>query len=137
MSVVDGVVTTGMKWMQEEKYQTVLIYEMRNGTPSGYIHIWATTAGQSAIDNLKIKNLDESPNLITTEYQSGKWEVPEDYAYEPVKRVYAESQQESEKAFSWYLLIPTTTLVGVLAIAATALATSKKKNKKEANTNEK
>lgn len=137
LSVIDGVVTTAMKWMKEEKYQTVLTYEMRNGTPTGYIHIWATTAGQSAIDNLKIKNLDESPNLIATKYQSGKWEVPEDYAYEPVERVYAESQQVSAKAFSWYLLIPTTALVGVLAIAATALATSKKKNKKEAYTNEK
>ena len=138
--VVDGVVTVGMKWMDEQQYKTVLSYKLTKGMPMGYIHIWSTSIGMFAVDNLTITNLDENPNLLELEYKSGKWDVPEDATYKPMEKVYETStvkDKQKEKAISWYLLIPATTIAGAIALGTTAIVTHcKGKKKKEAKADE-
>lgn len=129
VTMVDSVLTVGMKWLEEENFQTVLQYKLKGGTPIGHIHIWAPSAANFAIDNLKITNLDDDANVIETEYISGKIAVPEGNEPEALERVYAEVEETGSK---WYLLIPITAGAGVSAILITALITlSKKKGKKE------
>ena len=129
VKMVDSLMTIGMKWLDEENFQTVLQYKLRGGTPTGHLHIWAPTAANFAIDNLKITNLDENPKNIETEYVSGKIEIPEDNVPEELERVYADKKQEGPK---WYLLIPVTAGAGVSALVITALLLRGKKKESEA-----
>ena len=129
VKMVDSVMTVGIKWLEEENFQTVLQYKLKGGTPTGYLHIWAPQAANFAIDNLKITNLDESPKVIETEYISGKIEVPKDYVLEKSERVYADKKQEGT---NWYLFIPVTAGVGVSALVITVLLTRGKKKESEA-----
>ena len=133
VKMVDSVLTIGMKWLEEENFQTVLQYKLKGGTPTGYIHIWAPSAACFAIDNLKITNLDDNANVIETEYRSGKIVVPEGKAPEALEKVYADVKEDGP---SWYLLIPAAAAVGVVALAITAIATRSKKKEKEATINE-
>ena len=129
VKMVDSILTIGMKWLEEDNFQTVLQYKLRGGTPTGHLHIWAPQAANFAIDNLKITNLDENPKVIETEYISGKIQVPEGKAPEKLERVYADKKQEGP---NWYLLIPVTAGVGVSALAITALILRRKKKESEA-----
>lgn len=129
VSMIDSVVTVGMKWLEEKTFQTVLQYKLKGGTPTGYVHIWAPSAANFSIDNLKITNLDEDANVIETEYKSGKIQVPEGKAPEPMERVYKKA--EEKQGLSWYLLIPATAGVGVIALLITALAVRGRKKEKE------
>lgn len=139
VSVVDSVVTAGIKWLEEKEFQTVLTYRLKNGTPQGYLHIWTSDVGNWAIDNLKITNLDDNANVIETEYKSGKWDRPEDAVYEPMKRVYNDeddaTQANGKLLNGWYLMIPVVAVIGGVAVAITAIVT-KKKVKKEATKHE-
>lgn len=138
ISVVDCLVNVGMKWTEEADYHTVLSYRLEGGMPNGYIHIWSTSVGQFAIDNLKINNLDENPNVIHTEFKSGKWVTPENATYEPMEQVYADVTDDNGRNVSWYMLLPVTAGVGVAALLITALIVySKNKTKKGATENEK
>lgn len=133
LSVVDGLVTAGIKWLEDEKYDTVLTYPLQSGSPTGYVHIWTYNSGNFAIDNLKIKNLDQEPNLIETEYKGSKWPKPEHHVYQPMERVYRDAETGGKSAISsWYLLIPAVAVVGGVALGVTALATRGRKKKKEA-----
>ncbi len=133
VKMVDSIMTIGMKWLEEESFQTVLQYKLKGGTPNGYIHIWAPQAANFAIDNLKITNLDEGADLIETEYVGGKIKVPEGNAPEKMERVYAEKKNEGLK---WYWLIPVTAGTGISALMITALLTRSKKKESEATKNE-
>lgn len=134
VKVVDGTLTVGMKWLEEENFQTVLQYRLKGGTPLGHIHIWAPTAATFAIDNLKITNLDDDANIIETEYKNGKFVIPEGNAPEELERVYADVVEQEGP--SWYLLIPVTAGAVVCAILITVLITHGKKKEKEATINE-
>ena len=137
LKVVDGLVEAGIKWMDENDFHTVLTYKMKSALPTGYIHIWAPEAGQCAIDNLKITNLDDTPNIIETEFKSGKWEYPEDTVYEPTQATYLEVDAEKNVLqLSWYYLIPAAALVSVIAVVITMVATRKRKGKEEATADE-
>lgn len=134
VSVVDGVVTAGLKWMEEREYETLLTYNLDAGMPLGYVHIWAPKAGYMAIDNIKITNLDENPKLIETEYESGKWHRPEDAVYTPMEKVYRDMKEDQREAFSlktflasWYVLIPIAVLMGSGAVVTSCIVSHKKK----------
>ena len=133
VKMVDSIMTIGMKWLEEENFQTILQYKLKGGTPTGHIHIWAPQAANFAIDNLKITNLDKDAKVIETEFINGKVELSEDKAPEPLERVYAEKKQEWSKL---YLLIPVTAGVGASALVITALLTRDKKKESEARKNE-
>lgn len=132
VTMIDGILSVGMKWLEEKSFNTVLEYKIKGGTPTGHLHIWAPQGANFAIDNLKITNLDKGANLIETEYKSGKLQVPESKAPEALERVYAETDGAK---FSWYLLIPISAVAGGGVLGITALTTRKKKNK-EAITDE-
>ena len=143
VSVVDSVVTAGIKWMEEKEYQTVLTYQLKSGTPTGHVQIWIPTNGNCAIDNIKVTNLDKDAQLIETEFKNGKLVIPEDPGYQPMERVYADSVEESsgkvneekEPLSKTWMLIPVSAMVGGIALGVTAILTRNKK-KKEGTENE-
>lgn len=129
IKVVDGVVTAGIKWLEETTYEELLHYTLPSGMPTGYISIWAEGPANFAMDNLKITNLDVNPALIELEYKNGKIEKPEDVVYTPMERVYAPEKKENKGGFSMWYCLP----IGVAAIGIatlTIVALNGRKNKK-------
>ena len=139
VSVVDAVVTAQIKWMEDEEFDTVLTYKLSGGTPLGYIQLWVPEYGDCAIDNIKITNLDENPNLIDVKYQNGKWQKPEDYQYTPMERVYADEGQKQENFMetSIYWILPVVvTVLGIGALLITGSNIRKKRMQKEETVHE-
>lgn len=68
-TVVDGHTTFQVKSLTADKYITIgeADYELQR---SGYIFIWSAGSANCAIDNLKITNLDNNPNLVEVERES-------------------------------------------------------------------
>lgn len=139
LSVVDAVVTAQIKWMEEGTFDTVLTYKRNGGTPLGYVQVWVPEYGDCSIDNLKITNLDENPNLIEVEYKSGQWQKPEDFKYTKMERVYADTQEQEAKSNDWlYWLIPVAAIViGTGALLITGGVIRKKRMQKEETVHEK
>ena len=144
VSMVDGNVQVGLKWMNESTFKTVASYTLETGSPTGYIRFGVPSQYlKFAIDNIKITNLDDEPNVIDTEYENGIVKF-EDFEYEPFERVYKDNISEVDvtgeesKKFSWYLIIPTTALVGALFVGVCAgIAGRKKASGKEEVSDEK
>lgn len=137
VAVVDCVVTVGAKWTGDTAYKTLLSYNLGNIDTTGYLHFWVMDQSNMAIDNLVIKNMDNNPTLIETEFKSGLIVKPEDAVYEPFERVYAVEAEEETNGFSWYLLIPITIAASAVALAVTAYLGRGKGKKKEETANEK
>lgn len=143
--VKDCTVTVGAKAMNEKNFQTLLTYEISNRDVTGYVHFWVLDKATMVIDNFKITNLDYNPALVEKEFVNGNIEKPEDWVYEPYERVYAPEVDEeaegaageagAEKIISWYLLIPTTALAGIIVLVVVDriiyIAQKKKKKKKK------
>lgn len=134
LRVVDGDVTVGVKWVEETEYTTVGNYQLESGTPTGYIRFSVPDVGNASVDNLKITNLDDKPNVIETEYQSSLYTV-EDAEYEPYAKEYANTAEDKEvvsfdkKAMMWYLLIPEAILIGAAIILVPIIIDAHKKKK--------
>lgn len=135
--VKDCTVTVGAKWMNETSYQQLLSYSLRNQDVTGYVHFWVADYANMAIDNLKITNLDHNAKVVEKEFVSGKIEKPADWVYEPFPRVYATETdiKEDESTFPWYLLIPTTALVGVVVLVTIDLVIGKSRKKQKESDN--
>lgn len=130
--VMDGNVKVFIKWMEETTWTEVISYALP--TPTGTIQFWQ--GANMAIDNLSITNLDANPNLVEVEYKSSLIEVPEDFDYQPMKKVYREKVVE-EKGFSWIILIPIVAGVCVAALGGVVLIkTIKSKKRKAGDTHE-
>lgn len=140
VSVVDSVVTAGIKWMEEKEFQTVLTYQLKSGTPTGHVQIWIPANGNCAIDNIKVTNLDKDAQLIETEFKNGKLVIPEDPGYQAMERIYAETEsneevdKENESMLKGWMLIPASVVVGGIALGVTTILTRSKK--KEVTENE-
>lgn len=134
ISVIDSVITVGMKWIEEEEFTDIFQYQVTRETPLGYVHLW-TTAGVAnlAIDNLKIENKDIDPVLTEVEYKSGMIERPADFAYTSMERVYQEKEETEE--FNWYLIPAAVAVVCVVAVAVIACVTNRKKKSRKGGTN--
>ena len=131
LSVIDSVVTVSPKWIDEETFTDVMSYQISKENPLGYVHVWSLDTGATwAIDNLKILNKDIDPQLTEVDFESNLMEIPEDYDYQPAKRVYKPESQE--KRIYW--LIPGSVLVCVAGITITWIFT-KKSNKKKGGAN--
>lgn len=134
LSVIDGDVTVGVKWVTEKEYTTVGSYKLETGSPSGYIRFSVPDVGNASIDNLKITNLDDKANVIETEYQSSQITVT-DAEYEPFEKEYANTDEDKEvvsldkKAMMWYLLIPEAILIAAAIIVVPMIADAHKKKK--------
>lgn len=144
VSMIDSVVTVGVKWIEEEEFTDFMTYQVSEQTPTGYVHIWTTsTVANMAIDNLKIVNKDQDPNLTEAEFRSALISVPEDYAYQPMNYEYMERVEEED--FNFYLIIPAVAVMCMIAVVISALirkGTDKKKavvshDRREGETNDK
>lgn len=94
LSVIDAVVTVGLKWLEEDNYTTVLTYARENGTPTGYIHLWTNVLGNLAVDNIKIVNKDAQPNVITVDAKHDNYDRVPDFDYEKVELKFREEEQK-------------------------------------------
>lgn len=129
VSMIDSVVTVGVKWIEEENFTEILKYQVSEKTPTGYVHIWTTSAPANfAIDNLSIVNKDQDPNLIEVDFASAKLVKPDDFDYQPLEYVYAPETDREETGFNKYLLIPI--VAGACAVVLTATVVITKRRKK-------
>ena len=134
LSVIDGDVTVGVKWVTEKEYTTVGNYKLETGSPSGYIRFSVPDVGNASVDNLKIMNLDDKANVIETEYQSSKVSVT-DAEYEPFEKVYANTAEDKKvvsfdkKAMMWYLLIPEALIIGAFIVGGPLVVGAYRKKK--------
>ena len=69
LSVIDGNMELGIKSLTATEYITIATADY-DTHKSGYIYVWSTGGTNAAIDNFKLVNKDENPNLIDVEYQS-------------------------------------------------------------------
>lgn len=137
ITVVDGTVTAFGKWLEETEYQTLLSYELPEGTPTGYVHFWIPVRANMAIDNVVINNLDDNPSLTEVEYQSAEVMVPANAEYVPFERVYASETDEEEQEGLWYLWLPgASVILGASALIVTVVISKKGKKTKEGTVNE-
>lgn len=97
LSVVDAVVTVGLKWLEEDNYTTVLKYTRENGTPKGYIHLWSNVLGNLAIDNIKIQNKDQKPNLLEVEAKYDNYDRVPDFEYKKEELKFREDTETDAK----------------------------------------
>lgn len=128
VSVVDGDVTVGMKWVNEAEYRTMGSYTISEGSPLGHVQFYLRYNGSMALDNIKVVNLDENPNLVETEFKSGLIDAS-DAVYEPFERVYVskETVKEASEFPRYYLLMPVTAVAGGLLVTVSSLIAKRKK----------
>ena len=130
VSMIDGVVTASMKWIEEKEFTEILKYRVSDKTPMGYVHIWGVgeKATNFSVDNVKLVNKDKDPNLTTVEFKSAIHNVPEDFKYEKLGYVYRdEAVEEEEKKMSPYVFIPITVVVCAMAFGLVVLFSKRKK----------
>ena len=133
VSVIDSVVTVGLKKMTETVYKEVLTYTISE-TPTGYVHIWApsNTGATFAIDNIKMVNKDEQANLVNVEFESAKMNVPEDYEYTAQGLKYNPDVTTEAETDMWYLplVIVAGSCIIILGATVATLEIKKKKDRK-------
>lgn len=132
VKVVDAHITIGMKWLDEDKFTVIGEYDTVDKlTPLGYVHIWTCGPGNFAIDNIKMTNLDENPNLVETEYKTSKFEVPEDFVYEEREMVYRPDAERAENHSNVYFIIPCAVVVALLMVGTTVIITKRRRKENE------
>lgn len=131
ITVVDGHMTLALKSLDATKYNTIAEADYEDFR-TGYIKFWSVNDGNFAIDNIKITNLDEQPNLIDVEFK-GAFITQEDYDYQPAEITFRpETDVQEEKALSPWMLIIGITAIGcatILGISVLVALKMKKKNK--------
>ena len=135
LSVMDAVVTVGLKWLEEDNYSTVLTYTRANGTPTGYIHLWTNVMGNLAIDNIKIVNKDVNPDVITVEPTHDSYDRVADFDYQKEEYQFLEDVNEATKGDAeekdalddWMLLVYAVTAGVVLLGVGFAVGEIRKK----------
>ena len=126
VSVIDAVVSVGIKWIEEENFTEIMSYQLSGKTPLGYVHIWTTAlTANFAIDNLSIVNKDKDAKTIEVDYKSSLITAPADYEYTPMEYVKSDEVKE-EEGFNLYLVIP---IVAALCAATLGIAVAVKKKK--------
>ena len=133
VSVIDGIVTVSMKWIDEQNFTEILKYKVSDVTPLGYVHIWAAGVYTNfSIDNVSLVNKDIDPNTLEVDFKSAVYDVPEDFKYEKIGYVYRDNAKEDESGnFSPYLFIPIVAVVCAAAFGTVCLVTKKKARKEE------
>ena len=129
VSVIDGMVTASVKWIDETNFTEILSYNLSNKTPLGYVHIWTTGANCNlSIDNLTLINKDKDAKTIDVDFKSAVYEVPEDFKYEKIGFDYREDvAEEASSTISPYYIIPIVAFVCVIAFIIVLAVTKKRK----------
>lgn len=129
VSVIDSIITVGIKWIEEENFTEIMKYQVSETTPTGYVHIWTSAlTANFAIDNLSIVNKDKDANLVEVDYESALVTAPADYDYKPMEYVYSDEVTEDDD-FNLYLVIPAVAALCVVTLGI-ALLVKKSRNKK-------
>lgn len=138
LSVIDAVVTVGLKWLGEHDYSTVLTYTIPNGTPTGYIHLWSVDIGNFAVDNITITNKDMNAKLIELEPKYDSFERVADFNYEEAELNFKKPETENEKDFQWYSIILLSGISAVVLLAGGFVTGEilKRRNKQEGGSDE-
>lgn len=130
ISVVDGHMTLSLKKLGATKYDIIAEADYEDFR-TGYIKFWSVNDGNFAIDNIKITNLDDQPNLIDVEFE-GALITQEDYDYQPAQVEFRpETKAETKDTISPWLLLIGITAIGcavMLGLSVFAIKKSKKKN---------
>ena len=120
MKMVDGHLTVAMKALGAKTYTTVGEADYDNAK-SGPIKFWTSGYGNCAIDNIRITNLDQDPNIIEVEYKSAMIEQ-DDFDYQTAELVFREeasADKEDVEEFRWkeIVLITVSTCFVILVIS--------------------
>ncbi|MDD6478816.1 MAG: hypothetical protein PUF48_03250 [Oscillospiraceae bacterium] len=140
IKMVDGVLTGYAKWLSEKDFgdPIFVIDEKENPTPYGFVQIIGADNTTMMLDNIRVTNLDNDPNLIDVEFKTNKQELPKDFNYVPLEDVYMpETDAIEEAGFNFYIITVVVALVSVIAVVVTLLTTSiirKKRLKKAGET---
>ncbi len=133
MTMVDGDFTLALKSLKAKEFKVIATAHYDNFR-TGYIKIWSTGNSNMAIDNFAIKNLDQKPNLIETEFVSAKIEV-KDFDYQKQELVFKETKEEAKEkpvTFEWWMVFAGTAAVSVFMMGgAVIVRTVKNKRQKE------
>ena len=138
VSVIDGVVTTSMKWVGEDTFTEILKYKVSDATPLGFVHIWAAGSNNNfAVDNVRIINKDIDPNTVSLDFKSALYETPEDFKYEKIGFEYRDAKEEDKGLeFTPYMLIPAIAVVCVVAFGIVCLISKKTGKEDKVNVQE-
>ena len=130
--VVDGHLEVGMKDLDAEKFSIIAEADYEDFR-TGYVKIWSVNDGNFAVDNIKITNLDDTPNLKEVEFASAAF-VYEDYEYTPADLVFrprdsANTDTTGANSINWMPVIITAAASAVVIVCAVVISASMKKKK--------
>ena len=145
LTYVDGHATFQVKALSANKYITIgeADYDLQR---SGYIFIWSTGNADCAIDNLKITNLDQNPNLIEVERKSSIITAED---YDPSKeqsvstdgKKPASTEDEKEKTIDNVTVFVACCIAGAVVLVVAGIVVGsllqRKRQKKEVRIDEK
>ncbi len=133
LTVLDKKVTLALKLLDSDEYEEMFSLEM-DYTPLGKIQFWSSDT-TFALDNLKITNLDNNPNLIELEKAYYVPEGTEDWEYQEAERVYVDAT-EPETGFKWPILLVYAVIAGEVVIVAAVIIRLVRKRKLGGDKNE-
>lgn len=139
ITVVDGQVTVEVKNPKTGKYDFLFSYSTGDSTPCGQLQFWSVGQNNFAIDNLKIKNLDKEPNILTVEENFLTPVGTEDWEYKPITSPYIGEEviNEAETTLDLMKLVPVLiTVVSVLMLIGSVIFVQAKKNAMRRKNNE-
>ena len=134
LSVIDGHSILQLKKIDAKQWITVAEADYESFR-SGYISIWSLRNGNFAIDNFKLENKDNNPNLVEPEYHGSKF-VVEDFKYEPSPLVFREDVEgvvEEEKTSVTPILPLVLVSAGSVVVVAVIIVLVLKSKRKKRN----
>ena len=130
MTMIDGDFTLALKSLKAKEYKVIATAHYNNFR-TGYIKIWSTGNSNMAIDNFAIKNLDEKPNLVETEFASALVTV-KDFDYQKQELVFKETTEEVKAkpfTFEWWMVFAGTVAVSILMLGSAVVIKAIKSKK--------
>lgn len=130
ITVIDGDFTLAMKSLNAKEYKVIAKTHYDNFR-TGYIKFWSTGDANMALDNFSIKNLDENPNKVETEFKSALIEVA-DYDYQKTENVFKEpaGNEKAEKGIDNWAIVFAGSAVLSIVILTTGILIRTRKDKR-------
>lgn len=139
MKMVDGHYTLEMKALDATEFTKIAEtdYNMR----TGYIKFWTLGDGNVALDNIKLTNLDDSPNSIEVPFRGATISVS-DYEYQEDEMVFKSATSGNEAGVPAWQIVSICLAAGAVVVVAVGaivmtVQIQKKKKQTEVKENEK
>lgn len=129
MRMVDGNFSLYLKKLGDTEFKEIASAYYDNFR-TGYIKFWSTGESNIAIDNISIKNLDESPNLTEAKIASALIKV-DDFKYEKIKPVWKNKAGEKDGIQMVWVYVSAGVSLLILAVAFTVRILRNKKRRKK------